>query len=287
MPSASRVVMCAAGGGKTTRIVADAVSNVADKMLLVTYTRNNERELRSRLYQHGPVIPSNIEVMTWFGFMLRELARPYRRVMHPRRIENIHFVEGVSAQFVPASKTASHYFLGDRYIYSDKIAKFILECDRRSMGAVMKRLAMRFDHILVDEVQDIAGYDLDLLELMLSAGIRLTLVGDHRQATFKTNHGRQNKAFSGIKIVEKFRAWEKRRLVSIDYETQTHRCNQIIADLSDTLFPTEPKTNSLNTTLTGHDGVFIVRSDQIDAYVAKETLINSAWRSSLTRPRAL
>jgi DNA helicase-2/ATP-dependent DNA helicase PcrA len=104
---------------------------------------------------------------------------------------------------------------------------------------------------------------------MLKAGIQLTLVGDHRQATFRTNHGRQNKAFSGIRIIDKFRAWQKRKLVSIDYETHTHRCNQVIADLSDTLFPSEPKTRSLNTTLTGHDGVFIVRSDQVEAYVTK------------------
>jgi DNA helicase-2/ATP-dependent DNA helicase PcrA len=269
MPSASRIAICAAGGGKTTRIVADAVSAVGERVLLVTYTRNNEQELKDHLYSHGPVIPSNIEVMTWFGFLLRELARPYRRTMHSQRIESIRFAEGISVPYVPESKTSKHYFLDDRYIYSDKIAKFILECDRRSDGAVMRRLAMRFDQIFVDEVQDIAGYDLDLVELMLKTGIRLTLVGDHRQATFATNHGRKNKAFAGIKVIEKFRAWQKSGLAGIAYEQHTHRCNQLIADLSDTLFPLEPKTTSLNRTFTGHDGIFIVRTDQVQTYIAK------------------
>jgi len=31
------------------------------------------------VYEHAPVIPSRVEVMTWFVFLLRELARPYRR----------------------------------------------------------------------------------------------------------------------------------------------------------------------------------------------------------------
>jgi DNA helicase-2/ATP-dependent DNA helicase PcrA len=269
MPSASRIVICAAGGGKTTRIVADAVSVLGGRVLLVTYTRNNQRELKDRLYRHGPVIPSNIEVMTWFGFLLRELARPYQRTMHSQRIESISFVDGISAPYIPESKTSKHYFLDDRYIYSDKIAKFILECDRRSTGAVMRRLAMRFDHIFLDEVQDIAGYDLDLLELILKTGIRMTLVGDHRQATFATNHGKKNKAFAGIKVIEKFRAWQKSGLAGVAYEQHTHRCNQLIADLSDTLFPQEPKTTSLNCTRTGHDGIFIVRTDQVETYVAK------------------
>lgn len=43
----------------------------------MTYTRNNEKEIERKFYEHGPAIPPNIEVMTWFGFLLRELARPY------------------------------------------------------------------------------------------------------------------------------------------------------------------------------------------------------------------
>jgi len=61
----------------------------------------------------------------------------------------------------------------------------------------MRRLSQRFDHIFVDEVQDMAGYDLDVLELMLKAGIQMTLVGDHRQATFRTNQASKHKAFVG------------------------------------------------------------------------------------------
>ena len=260
--------MCAAGGGKTTRIVAQASGETQSRALLVTYTRNNEKEIERKLYGHAPVIPSNIEVMTWFSFLLRELARPYRRAMHDQRIEGLHWEEGRSVPYIPQSNTAAHYFAGGRYIYSDKISKFICECDERTSGAVMRRLAMRFDHIFVDEIQDMAGYDLDVLELILKAGIKLSLVGDHRQATLKTNQGKKNAAFGGCKIIDKFRAWDKAGLATLSYEQHTYRCHQHIADLGDSFFPAEPVTKSLSVNLTGHDGVFIVATDKVDAYVS-------------------
>ncbi|MDX0979878.1 AAA family ATPase [Sinorhizobium medicae] len=267
MPSANRIIICAAGGGKTTRIVGEAASGT-ERALLVTYTRNNEKEIERKLYGLGPAIPHNIEVTTWFSFLLRDLARPYRRVLHDRRIEGLQWEEGRSVPFVPETKTAAHYFAGGRLIYSDKISKFICECDRRSGGAVMRRLAQRFDHIFVDEIQDMAGYDIDILELILKAGIKLTLVGDHRQATLKTNQGKKNSAFGGFNIINKFKAWENAGLAALSYERHTHRCHQHIADLGDRFFPTEPTTKSLNDAVTGHDGVFIVATAQVDAYVA-------------------
>ena len=260
--------MCAAGGGKTTRIVGESVALGQARTLLVTYTRNNRREIERKLYVHGPVIPSNIEVMTWFSFLLWELARPYRRALHEHRIDGLQWVEGRSVPYIPESNTAAHYFAASRHIYSDKISKFICECDRLTHGAVMRRLAMRFDQILIDEIQDMAGYDLEVLELILRAGIKVRMVGDHRQATFRTNMGNKNSAYAGFKIIKKFQQWEKAGLVSLSYEQHTFRCHQHIADLGDSLFPSEPPTKSLNATTTGHDGVFIIPTAKVSAYVA-------------------
>ena len=260
--------MCAAGGGKTTRIVGQACAETPSRALLVTYTRNNEKEIERKLYEHGPAIPPNIEVMTWFSFLLRELARPYRRALHDQRIDGLHWEEGRSVRYIPQSQTAAHYFAGGRYIYSDKISKFICECDRITGGAVMRRLALRFEHIFVDEIQDMAGYDLDVLELILKAGIKLSMVGDHRQATLKTNQGSKNAAFAGFNIIKNFQQWEKAGLASLTYEQHTHRCHQQIAALGDSFFPSEPPTTSLNTMTTGHDGVFIVATAKVAAYVA-------------------
>ena len=260
--------MCAAGGGKTTRIVSQAIAETSSRLALVTYTRNNESEIERKFHQHVPCIPARVEVMTWFTFLLRELARPYRPVLHNHRIAGIHWEEGRSVPYVPQANTAAHYFAGDGHIYSDKISKFICECDRRSGGAVVRRLAQRFDQIFIDEIQDMAGYDLDMLELIMKGGLKLSMVGDHRQATLRTNQAKKNAAFAGSNIIKKFQQWEKDGLAVLSYEQHTYRCHQHIADLGDSFFPKEPLTKSLNTTTTGHDGVFIVSSAQVATYVS-------------------
>ncbi|MGC2161176.1 MAG: UvrD-helicase domain-containing protein, partial [Silvibacterium sp.] len=192
MPSSNRIIICAAGGGKTTTIVHEAHAESASRCALITYTKNNEREIHRKFYSLGPVLPTHVEVMTWFAFLLRELARPYRPVLHTDRIEGFSWQDGRSVPFVAASNISQHYFYDNRYIYSDKIAKFVCECNRLSGGMVMSRLAQRFDHIFIDEVQDLAGYDLQILELVLKAGIKLSLVGDHRQAILRTNNSNMN-----------------------------------------------------------------------------------------------
>ena len=47
----------------------------------------------------------------------------------------------------------------------------------------MDRISRIFSHILVDEVQDLAGYDLELLKLFLKSCSSVLLVGDPRQVT--------------------------------------------------------------------------------------------------------
>jgi DNA helicase-2/ATP-dependent DNA helicase PcrA len=267
MQSTSRVIICAAGGGKTTAVVRRALAETESRLALVTYTRNNKREIERQIFECCPAIPSRIEVMTWFTFLLHELARPYRRELHDHRIEGIHWVEGRSARFTPRRNFSGYYFSSGHLIYSDKISEFVCECNRLSDGAVMHRLRQRFDQIIIDEVQDLAGYDLELVEVMLRAGIALTMVGDHRQATFATNNSRKNKAFSGARIIEKFRQWEKQEIVTLTYQYDTHRCNQEIANLADSLFPKEPRTNSRRHDRTGHDGIFLVRHSEVDTYV--------------------
>ncbi|MGY6567612.1 MAG: UvrD-helicase domain-containing protein [Salinarimonas sp.] len=267
--SASRIVISAAGGGKTTRVVNQALASTEGGTALITYTRNNLREIELKTFERSPIIPPNIELLSWYTFLLRELARPYRSALHKKRINGIHWVEGKSAIYAVESNIPKHYFFDDDLIYSDKIAKFICACNVASGGAIMRRLKERFAHIIIDEVQDMAGYDLDVLELILNAEIPLTLVGDHPQAILSTNNSPKNKKFSGPAIIKKFELWQNAGHVCITYETHTYRCNQAIADLGDSFFPNEPKTISENDTITGHDGVFLVASADVEDYVRR------------------
>lgn len=260
-------IIAAAGGGKTTRIVKQVLENPKERSAILTYTKVNTEEIVVKFYAKAGAMPAHIEVLSWFTFLLREMVRPYRNAMHPVRIAGMLWTEQRSVPFVAKSKTAQFFFYEGSRIYSDKVAHFVVDCDKAVGGAIVARLEERYDHIYIDEVQDLAGYDIEVLELLLKSKIKITLMGDNRQSTYATNHAALHKGFRGIKIINKFREWQRVKLLDVRFETQTHRCNQIIANLADSLFPDIQPTESLNFNIIGHDGIFIVPPHHVPEYV--------------------
>lgn len=268
MPSQNEIIIAAAGGGKTTRIVKRALADSRSRSALLTYTRNNVRELQRTIYELNASIPSNVEVWPWFSFLLRELARPYQLDLHNRRIEGICWVEGRSGHYEKQTDISRFYFSDEKLIYSDKLARFVCECNTASSGAVLRRLEHRFDCLYIDEVQDMIGYDIELIELILRSKVRLTLVGDHRQSTLRTHNAAKNSGYAGVHIIRKFKEWHSASLSTLRYERDTFRCQQTIANFADAFFPDEPHTNSYNVSVTGHDGVFVVERNLVREYMA-------------------
>ena len=173
VPSPNKIIIAAAGGGKTTRIVGQALGNSNDRAAILTYTRNNTQEIERKVYELNAYVPEHIEIHSWFSFLIRELARPYQNVLYERRIDGLNWVEGRSDPYAKQLNTARFYFGNGTLVYSDKVAQFICECNKISKGAVIRRLEQRFNHIYIDEVQDMAGYDIDLIELILKSDIKL------------------------------------------------------------------------------------------------------------------
>jgi DNA helicase-2/ATP-dependent DNA helicase PcrA len=131
----------------------------------------------------------------------------------------------------------------------------------------LRRFEQIFDRVYIDESQDLAGYDLELLELLMGSKVAIVLVGDPRQATYSTNSARMNKGYAGAKIVDKFKEWQKAGLCHLEYQYYSHRCTDAICQFADQLYPNLPKTKSLNHKITGHDGVFAVARSQVPAYI--------------------
>jgi DNA helicase II / ATP-dependent DNA helicase PcrA len=267
VPSVNEIIVAAAGSGKTTRIVERAISAAGERAALVTYTRNNVREIESRFYEKNKALPGQVEIWPWYTMLLRELARPYRNRLYDRRLDKIVYPEGKSSTYASAANVEKYYFAKPGEIWSDKLGRFVLECNKASDGAVIRRFEKRFDHIYIDEVQDLAGHDLELVELLLKSKITVTLVGDHRQATYRTNNASKNAPYKGIKIIDKFKEWESSGLAKLDYLSETYRCHQSIATFADAFFPMEPQTKSLQDQRTGHDGVFVIPPTDVSHYV--------------------
>lgn len=278
MPSpSSRIVLASAGSGKTTEIARDVCSNPDERALVATYTKMNSGRVEERFWREAGRLPDWARLRTWFTFLLEDLVRPYQNCTGwSARVAGVNQVAGVSAKGVPAKKW--HYWF-DRAncIYSDKISAFAIRCDEESGGAVLRRLGRLYDRIYIDEVQDVAGPDLDIIERILEAGISVTMVGDPRQGTYSTNMARRNAKFRGAGIAEKFQAWEKRSLCAIQHRNHSFRCRPEICRLADSLFRDYPTIESRNEKVTHHDGVFVVAPAEVPRYIAEHEPAVLRW----------
>ena len=267
MQSKNKILIAAAGSGKTTTIVKLAISKPQEKIAIITYTNNNFAEIQKKFYELNGSIPSNVTIITWFAFLLRECTRPYQNAIYSKRIENIEFVNGRSAPYARKSDIEK-YFLGHgSNIYTDKISEFSHICNDKSIGLVIDRLERIYDTIFIDEVQDLAGWDLELIKLLFNSKIKILLVGDNRQVVYLTNHSSKNSQYAGHNILVFFEELEKKGICKIYYRSKSFRCNQMICDLADSLYPAMPNTTSLNKELSGHDGIFLVHEDKVGDYI--------------------
>lgn len=273
----NKLIVAAAGAGKTTFLVNEALNIKAERVLITTYTQANEAEIRKKIIEVNQCIPPNIIVQTWFSFLLQHGVRPFQGGLFEKEITGLilvnsqsglkYYFKGKPIYFSEEKEFERHYFTKDTKIYSDKISKFVFKCNAKSAGAVIERLCKIYSHIFIDEVQDLAGYDLELLKLLFKASSNTLLVGDPRQGTYSTNSSAKNKQFKKAAIINFFED------DSLGIETDTtslttnYRCNKEICNLSNKLFTDLPPTTSGNTDTTTHDGVFLVREADIDEYL--------------------
>ncbi|WP_371652871.1 MULTISPECIES: UvrD-helicase domain-containing protein [unclassified Streptomyces] len=277
MPSHSNLaVLAAAGSRKTQHIVDGVLSDPTQRVLVTTYTTENMNQLVERLSGGTGMLPTHVTVMTWFTFLLNQCARPYQSAV----LDEVGVMRGlnfVSARnkFIRKTNVKRYYLDSNGDMFRDAVAGFAYEADYCSGGKVINRLAEIFDHIYVDEVQDLAGYDLDLLDLLLKSPVAVTIVGDPRQATFATNNGPKNKKYKGSGIAD----WlaERKDTCQVDHRAESYRCNQAICDFADALFPELPRTTSKNTDITGHDGVFTITPAEVEAYVEQYEPVVLRW----------
>jgi DNA helicase II / ATP-dependent DNA helicase PcrA len=267
----NRAVIACAGSGKTTLLVNEAIASRDRRIAIVTYTNNNLKEIVKRFDELNSGVPGFVEAMTWFGFLLRQCARPYQRSKYEgRRIESIMFVNTQSAKYVRETDIRRYYFAKDELIFSDKIARFVVECEKASNQSVTARLRQIYTDIFVDEFQDLAGWDLEFIQMLLQSGIRITLVGDPRQHIYSTSPAQKNKQYSGVNVIRLLEKWNRSGLCQIEPQlSRSYRCNQAVCDFANGLWPGMEAMQSLVGESGEHAGVFLVTKDAVDEYVGK------------------
>jgi len=249
-------------------LVKSALEDHARRVAMVTYTNNNANEIVGRFGKIRSGVPTHVDVGTWFGFLLRECARPYQTAKYDKPpIERLTFVNQRSAPYVAESNTARYYTSLSGGVYSDKIARFVIACEEESGGAVTRRLSRIYSHIYIDEFQDLAGWDLEVVRALLDSGIDLTLVGDPRQHIYSTNPAKKNEQFLGANVTKLLDAWEADGLCTVESINVTHRCPQEVCDLTNQLWPGMPDMTSAASPGDGHVGVYLVSENLVGRYL--------------------
>jgi DNA helicase-2/ATP-dependent DNA helicase PcrA len=135
--------------------------------------------------------------------------------------------------------------------------------------AVIDRLSRIYSHIFVDEVQDLAGYDLELLKLLFGSDSNILMVGDPRQVTYLTHNERKYAKYKDGRIKEFIQNECKKSKCEIDEETLniSHRNNELICSFSSKLYPNFTPCASNQKEVTKHDGVFLVRKQDVKKYL--------------------
>ena len=163
-----------------------------------------------------------------------------------------------------------YYFDNASNVYSDAVADLVCEINTRSGGLVIGRLEQIYDDIFIDEMQDLAGYDLVFAESLLGSAIRIVIVGDPRQAIYSTNRSNKYSQYRGAGVVNWIQTQVNIGRCNLKTLDTSHRCNQSICDLADGLYPEYAKTVSLNNGAVDHSGIFLVMESDVSAYARYE-----------------
>ena len=268
-----------AGSGKTTCLVKVALNNADKKILITTYTRNNTQEIKNKFVELNGYVPKNVEITTWETFLLKNCIRPYQNLMgFEDRIYQVYFTNkdphlkvssnGKYYYTIKKSNDIQGYYLtSNGRIYSCKITEFADDCHKTVKGKMLQRIEECYDYVFVDEAQDFAGYDFEIMNLILkSKKIKSIIVADKRQNTFDTHYSRKNRKYAE-NIIEWFKFLENKKLAKLNYLNNTWRCNQHICDIADSLYPELPKSISKNKITTEHDGLFYVKNENLKKYL--------------------
>lgn len=268
--SNNNLLLAVAGSGKTRGIVEECASfPVDERILILTYTANNQRELVTQLARYAGTHCS-IEVMGWFSFLLRRFVRPFLPYSFPgKRLQGFDFKS--EPQTGTTLESFHRYFNNSGQARRVHLPQLATRIDKASEGAAIRTICRIYDRIYIDEVQDLCGYDLEILKLLMAADIPMKAVGDVRQAVIATNpREAKNKKYMFMGIWTWFKEQEAEGALQIEQQCETKRCRIEIARFADALFDSSwgfESTISLNTATTDHDGIYLVREEHVPSYI--------------------
>lgn len=235
-----RIIIAGAGTGKTTLLKDIAIERSNEqRVLYLTYTIANAGEFKAAIIAELGHLPVTITIMTWFSFLLVHGVRPYPAEKFSHRIERIQFNKGKVRQRSGIRRGDEDYYCPERgTIYRSRLSDLTVLCDKQWDGAVTSRICAIYDTILVDEGQDFAGYDYDILASLMQESQEMVIVGDPRQQTYRTNDESKH---SGVSHVFEFLNTQCGYTPDTTTLNTTYRCSKAVIDRANSLYPDLPQ----------------------------------------------
>ena len=288
---ANKLLIAAAGSGKTTYIINEVMRDLSSKVLITTFTQANEQSIRKKFVEANKgCIPPNVTVQTWFSFLIENGVKPYQywdeRVMGMELVSTAsgfrYKMKNGTPRYWGEADFYKYFFNSGMDVYSDKLPKLVFNCNEKSGGYVIKRLEKIFSHIYIDEVQDMAGWDLELIGLFMQSSLSLTMVGDPRQTVYLTHHDKKYQKYTNGKIKDFIQTECKKLPCDIDETTLnvSHRNSVEICALSSKLFPDLPECKSQLTQNDDHMGIFFVKKSDFHNYFGRYNPMQLRYSSS-------
>lgn len=253
-------------GGRKTQSIIDACSDSSKRRLLVTYSTTGQKELRERLNTtYGTNAP---EVTGWYSFLINHFVRPYLKAEYPNRtVEgfNFHYQHSL---YAPAEQ---RHFDPDGNLTRVGLSNLAWVLAKKTQEAPFDRLSRIYDEIYFDEVQDLTGWDLEILAKLFASSLHIVLVGDVRQSVYDTNHqDRKNSKYRGLAMIDWFRMQERVKKLQIHESLENWRCRPEIAKLANQVFADKNEISpavSRQTAECSHQGIFRISPSDIANYV--------------------
>lgn len=286
----NEVVFAAAGNGKTYDICRRAIElskSTKKDILIITYTNEGKHSIEEEYCKlNFGIIDKNIIIKTWYSFLLSDLIKPYQTKLKlkckrgrqelninipPNFINSIAFYEDVNINTRYKQTHLQYYLNAAKDIHKDNVSALAHKCVEESNQLVIKRLENIYDYIFIDEIQDYAGWDLEIIKIMFESLISVRCVGDFKQATFRTNNSRKNSKYRDDAIKDYFLKLQKDKLCTVEYSNVTRRFNKEICDFINTIHSDKESMVipfSVDTTIE-NAGVYIIDSKSIDLYCKK------------------
>lgn len=263
------LILAVAGAGKTTDITNKI--DVNDKTLIITYTENNYNILKNKIINKFKGIPNNIKIYTYFTFLYKFCFLPLKKGF---KVKGLDFNNNPN-RFIKSTDIKYYYNSFSKKMYHNRLAKICLD---NYSDQIIKRIEKYFDYVYIDEIQDFASHDFNLLLNLVRANCNFLLVGDFYQHTFDTS--RDGNTNSNIynnynNYIDKIKSYDSKIKVDMTNFVKSKRCSkQVCAFITEYL---KIKIESYNN---NDSEIKEIYEDEIDKIVNDDNIVKLFYQNS-------